>query len=400
MNAHRFLRVLQRSEKLWRCYTQNLDELEARIDLNADIKSKNCDVIQLHDNLNFFRCSYCSHLTNWNVTHESSLCSEAKLSCLECESRIESQRKNEARTNIHIEHLRPNVVLLHDIDDSWSEIKANFIDKDSSLRLDVLLIIETSLTSEDSRYELKSKLISMIHRSGENVIYINNKLSFRAFAKPVVDHILKMNCDLWVQDLAVRQSFLWDNDVVNVLLHLSRDLDFQSTAQTVDEVIREVELKLISLDDYFDYSFRIRMSEEVKEKLSCFLSQHWLSTFLLMCILSLFKWNEFTRVLHSKHVNFEKDDVHRSKMLKESLWLIERKHTRIILLYCCHQHWILIMIDIQIRTITYYSSLTDYDLRDCCEFIETQMKRVDERFDRDYSTWNSSVEDVSMFFHF
>ncbi len=58
------------------------------------------------------------------------------------------------------------------------------------------------------------------------------------------------------------------------------------------------------------------------------------------------------------------------------------------------------MIDIQIRMITYYSSLTDYDLRDCCEFIETQMKRVDERFDHDYSTWNSSVEDVSMFFHF
>lgn len=153
-------------------------------------------MIQLHDNLNFFWCSYCSHLMNWNITHESSLCSEAKLSCLECESRIESQRKNEARTNIHIKHLRFNVVLLHVIDDSWSEIKANFIDKDSSLRLDVLLIIETSLTSEDSWYELKSKLISTIHQSDENVIYINNKFSLKAFAKSVVNHILKINCDL------------------------------------------------------------------------------------------------------------------------------------------------------------------------------------------------------------
>jgi len=187
---------------------------------------------------------------------------------------------------------------------------------------------------------------------------------------------------------------------VNVSLHLFRDLDFQSTAQTVDEVIQEVELKLISLNNYFDYLFRIRTSEEVKEELNCFLSQHWLSTFLLMCILSLFEWDEFTRVLHSKHVNFKKDDVHRSKMLKESLWLIERKHTCIILSYCCHQHWILIMINIQIEMITYYNSLTDYDLRDCCEFIETQIKRVDERFDHDYSTWNSSVEGVSMFFHF
>lgn len=196
MNAHRFLRVLQRSEKLQRCYTQNLDELEIRVNLNADIEFKNCNVIQLHDNLNFFWCFYCSYLMNWNVIHKSSLCSEAKLSCLECKLRIESRRKNETRTNIHIKHLRSNVVLLHDINDSWSEIKANFIDKDSSLKLDVLLIIETSLTSEGSRYKLKSKLISTIRWSDENVIYINNKFSLRAFAKSVVDHILEINCNL------------------------------------------------------------------------------------------------------------------------------------------------------------------------------------------------------------
>jgi len=64
MNMHRFLQVLRRFEKLQRCYTQNLDELKARTDLNADIEFKDCDVIQLHDNLDFFRCSYCRHLTN------------------------------------------------------------------------------------------------------------------------------------------------------------------------------------------------------------------------------------------------------------------------------------------------------------------------------------------------
>ena len=63
-NTHRFLQTLQKCEKLQRCYTQNLDELKARADLNADIEFKNCDAIQLHDNLDFFRCSYCRHLTS------------------------------------------------------------------------------------------------------------------------------------------------------------------------------------------------------------------------------------------------------------------------------------------------------------------------------------------------
>lgn len=137
-----------------------------------------------------------------------------------------------------------------------------------------------------------------------------------------------------MQDLAVRQPFLWDNNVVNVSLHLSRDLDFQSTAQTVDEVIQEVELKLILLNDYFNYSFRIRTSEEVKEELNCFLSQHWLSTFLLMCILLLFEWDKFTRVLHSKHVNLKKwgSQIKDAERIFVTYWKKTYLHNSFILL--------------------------------------------------------------------
>lgn len=61
---HRFLQVLRKFKKLQRCYTQNLDKLKTKTNLNANIEFKDCDVIQLHNNFDFFKCFYCKYLTN------------------------------------------------------------------------------------------------------------------------------------------------------------------------------------------------------------------------------------------------------------------------------------------------------------------------------------------------
>lgn len=401
MNMHRFLQVLRRFEKLQRCYTQNINELKTRADLNADIEFKDCNVIQLHDNLDFFRCSYCRHLMNWDDVRKTILAFEEIVSCSECASRIEERQRRRERTNIHVRHLRFNIVLFQDIDDSLSETKARIIDKDVNSKSDVILIVDTSLIIDDSRYELKNKLISTIRRNDEKIIYVNNNSSSRTFFKLVIDHIFKMNCDLWVQDLVTHESFLQKDEVKQTFQHLSCNFDFQSKAKTVDEVIKETELKLIFIDDYFDLQFRTWTKKEVREDLSLFLSQRWLSTSFLMCVLSLFKWDEFIKVLHSKLTKFDANDVEkRKKMLNESVWSIERKHTRIIILHNLNNHWILIVVNISIRTISYYSSLSEYHLSDCCEFVKTQMKRVDEKLDQDYFMWNSFIEDVSTLSHF
>ena len=85
-------------------------------------------------------------------------------------------------------------------------------------------------------------------------------------------------------------------------------------------MIKEAELKLIFIDDYFDVQFKIRTKNEVKEDLSFFLLTNWLSTFSLMCVLSLFEWGESTTVLHSKHVKFDMNNVEKKmKMLNESV---------------------------------------------------------------------------------
>ena len=395
-NTHRFLQTLQKCEKLQRCYTQNLDELKARADLNADIEFKNCDAIQLHGNLDSFRCSYCRHLTSWDGVRETALAFEELVSCSECASRVEERQRREGRTNIHVEHLRLNIVFFQDIDDSSSETKARFIDKDANLRPDVLLIVDTSLTIESSRYELKSKLILAIRRNDEKIIYVNNNSSSRAFSKLMIDHIFEMNCEHWVRDLVAREPSLRKNEAGQGSRRLSCGFDFQSKAQTVDEVIKEAELKLIFVDDYFNVQFRFRMKKEVRKDLSLFLFSRWLSTFSLMCVLSLFKWGACITVLHSKHTKFDVNDVRkRKKMLNELVWSVEWKHTRIIISHNLSDHWILIVMNISIQTISYYSSLLDCDLSDCCEFVKAQMKRVDEKLSQDYFTWNSLIEDVS-----
>ena len=400
-DTHRFLQVLQRSGKLQRCYTQNLDGLEARVDLNADIESKDCIVVQLHGNLDSFRCSYCSHFTSWNDVRETALAAGEIVLCSECVSRVEKRRRKGGRTNIHVEHLRSNIVLYHDIDDPLSEIKARIIDEDANSTSNVLLIIDTSLIIDDPKYEFKNKLIPAVRRNNEKMIYVNNNPPPRAFSKPVFDNIFEMNCDYWVRDLAAREPFLRKNETGQNSQRLFCGFVFQLRAKTVDEVIKEAELKLIFIDDYSDVQFRIKTKEKVREDLSSFLSSHWLSTSPFMCILSLFGWNEFTTVLHNKHMAFDINDVaKRKEMLNGPVWPIERKRTRIIIPHNLDDHWILIVVDISIRIINYYSSLPEYHLNDYCEFVKTQMKRVDEKLDQDYFGWNSPFEGVNTFSSF
>ncbi len=130
--------------------------------MNADIESKDCDVVQLHGNLDSFRCSYCSHFTSWDGVRETALASGEIVLCPECASKVEERRRRGGRTNIHVGHLRPNVILYHDIDDPLSEAKARIINEDAESTPDILLVVSTSLAIDGPRYELKNKLIPAV----------------------------------------------------------------------------------------------------------------------------------------------------------------------------------------------------------------------------------------------
>jgi hypothetical protein len=146
-------------------------------------------------------------------------------------------------------------------------------------------------------------------------------------------------------------------------------------AKSIDEVIKDAKLQLISIGGYSDDQLRTRTKEEVREDLSPFLPSSWLSTFPLMCVLSLFECGESTIVLHNKHTDFYVTDVEqREEMSDGPVWPFGRKHTRRIIPHIPSDHWILLVVDVPIRTIRYYSLLPEYYLGDCFDFVEAQMK--------------------------
>ncbi len=126
---------------------------------------------------------------------ETALASGEIISCPECALKVEERRRRGGRTNIHVRHLRPNVILYHDINDPLSEVKARIINEDAESTPDVLLVVSTSLAIDGPRYELKNKLIPAVRQKGGKVIYVNNKPPPRAFFKPVVDYIFEMDYD-------------------------------------------------------------------------------------------------------------------------------------------------------------------------------------------------------------
>jgi len=93
---------------------------------------------------------------------EIALAFEEIVLCFKCASRVEERRKKKKRTNIHVKHLRPNIVLYHDINNSLNETKARIIDKNANSTSNAFLVVNISLIIDDSRYELKNKLISTI----------------------------------------------------------------------------------------------------------------------------------------------------------------------------------------------------------------------------------------------
>ena len=285
--------------------------------------SNDCEAVQLHSDLESFQCTYCSHLTSWNCVDEMTLSFRKNISCSECISIQEEQWRKRKRMNISVEHLQLNIILFDNIHDSLSKRKARIIDNDAKLKSDILLIISTSLVVNSTRYKLKNKLISAICHNKGKIIYINNNSPPKAFFKPVTDHILEMNYNLWVWDLAAHKPSLWGDEVRQASHCLLCEFHFQLKATTIDEIIKKAEIKLIFIDDYSDIQFRLRTKKEVTKDLSCFLSQQWLSTFLLMCLLSLFEWDESIKVLHSKYTDFSLNEVQkRKKMLKGPVWSI------------------------------------------------------------------------------
>jgi NAD-dependent SIR2 family protein deacetylase len=221
-----------------RCYTQNIDGLEAREGLCLDIKrgkgsrsrfTKNvvskprpngptlpgsqidggCEVVQLHGDLEALRCGLCSALCSWeDEDRESILMNGRAPECHSCASKDENRRFSGKRGTA-VGGLRPNIVLYgeeHPSPDLLSPITTS----DLKLGPDILIILGTSLRVHGLKVMVREFAKAVHARGSRKVILVNRTKPAESVWSNVIDYWVSMDCDEWVADLRQRRGDLWE----------------------------------------------------------------------------------------------------------------------------------------------------------------------------------------------
>ncbi len=237
--AHSFIRVLRDSNRLVRCYTQNIDGLECREGLCTDLdrgkgcrtrfskKSMQlprtaarqlaggvldggCEVVQLHGDLEVLKCSFCPATCGWDEQGREArfLMGEAP-TCPSCEVLAE-ERRDRGKRGTRIGLLRPNIVLYgeeHPLADRIGKLSVH----DLSLAPDLLLILGTSLQVHGLKLLVK-EFAKSVHARGRGkgkVIFVNLSRPSESMWKNVIDYWVNMDCDEWVDSVRVHRPDLW-----------------------------------------------------------------------------------------------------------------------------------------------------------------------------------------------
>ncbi|KAM7210445.1 DHS-like NAD/FAD-binding domain containing protein [Rhypophila decipiens] len=180
---HCFIRNLRDAGKLVRHYTQNIDCLEEKAGLCTDART----------GLESAECE---------GDRERETASDPESPCPAC-TKISDDRKARGKRASAIGILRPDIVLYDELDpraDSISPVPRH----DQSLRLDVLLIMGTSLTTYGVRNLIKDFAEVVHKRRGGKVVFVNLTEPAKSWGN-IIDYWVKWDCDAWVGDLMERQ---------------------------------------------------------------------------------------------------------------------------------------------------------------------------------------------------
>jgi NAD-dependent SIR2 family protein deacetylase len=236
--THKFIRALRDSGRLVRCYTQNIDGLEAREGLCLDLKRgkgsrsrfmKNvvnkprpegptipgsetdggCEVVQLHGDLEALRCGLCNELCSWeDEDRETVLLSGKAPKCHSCVSKNENRRFSGKRGTA-VGGLRPNVVLYGEEHPS-ADLLSPITTHDLKLGPDVLVILGTSLRVHGLKIMVREFAKAVHARGGGKVILVNRTRPAESAWSKVIDYWVGMDCDEWVADLRQRRGDIWE----------------------------------------------------------------------------------------------------------------------------------------------------------------------------------------------
>ncbi|KAM7209934.1 DHS-like NAD/FAD-binding domain containing protein [Rhypophila decipiens] len=185
--------------KFVRHYTQNIDCLEEKTGLSADAR-KGLESVECEGG------------------REMETALDLESPCPAC-TKISNDRKARGKRASAIGRLRPDIVLYDELDPRVESISA-VVRHDQSLRLDLFLIMGTSLATHGVRRLIKD-FAEVIHkRRVGKVVFVNLTKPAKSWDN-VIDYWIKWYCDAWVGDLMERQPALDPSAATfGVLLHL------------------------------------------------------------------------------------------------------------------------------------------------------------------------------------
>jgi len=113
-STHRFVKELDNQGKLLRCYTQNIDSLERRLQLSTDITDKkNVKIVQLHGDMDRVVCTLCQETFEFTNDHKTVFKEGNSVPCPSCQSKS-NIREMTGKRAISVGSLRPNIVLYNE----------------------------------------------------------------------------------------------------------------------------------------------------------------------------------------------------------------------------------------------------------------------------------------------
>ncbi|KAJ3258873.1 hypothetical protein HK103_003255 [Boothiomyces macroporosus] len=167
--THQFIKKMSDWNKLLRCYTQNIDDLDDRAGLYAGFDSK-ADVVKMHGDLNTVKCTLCSHSQESDPSILSIFDSGEAPACPRC-FEIASNREKLGKRAVNIGTLRPNIVL-YDEHHAKGELIADLQNSDLKKKPDVLIVMGTSLKIVGVKRLIKA-FAEPIKEKGGFVLYVN-----------------------------------------------------------------------------------------------------------------------------------------------------------------------------------------------------------------------------------
>ncbi|CAD6576106.1 MAG: hypothetical protein ASARMPRED_007602 [Alectoria sarmentosa] len=229
-STHRFIKTLRDTRKLVRCYTQNIDGLEAREGLNTDMtqgkgsrarftkKSREgqrlpartqpgadldggCEVVQLHGDLEVLRCTLCQQTCKWEDRANTRLLAGKAPTCQLCAT-ANQDRQDRGKRGTKVGTLRPNVVLYGEEHPS-ADVVGQITASDLTMNPDVLLILGTSLHVHGLKTMVREFAKAVHAKAGGKgkVVFVNLTKPSESVWKDVLDYWVSMDCDAWVDSM-------------------------------------------------------------------------------------------------------------------------------------------------------------------------------------------------------